>query len=157
MVSDGTLNEKQFSNHIGFAQKYDSDVGEYRGPSLPYDTRTAKGSLTGHFDPAVPLYHGTNADLKPGDMVEPGKRKVTEPDKKGLTRNGRRLNAYATTNKRVAENYSASGKVYRVQPTGPVSADMAYLEPHDPVGVQQKIESGKYSVVKSPRAFRVVG
>lgn len=137
---------------------------DQRRPLSQYDTRIAKGSLTGHFDPDAPLYHGTKKALK-GDAIVPGKYKAIDRigHGKGLTKNGYRLNVYATNDKDIAEEYSktSSGKkgksasIYEVKQTGPVSADLEYLSRTSPLETQNSIVNGDYHAVKSPKPFKV--
>ena len=164
--------------HIGYSTPLQRShlQGTPMTPDDAYDTRMAKGSLTGHFDPNAPLYHGTKKELK-GDEIVPGKYKAGDQigQKKGLAKDGRRLNAYATGDKELAEGYTKTAKgklgktpkVYEVKPTGPVSADMEYMhgagEPHS---VSESIKNStekwptglaRYPIaVKSPKPMKVV-
>lgn len=68
------------------------------------------------------LYHGTRADLKPGDLIEPGYSsnygKRTKASYVYLTRT---LDA-ATWGAELAAG-AGLGRIYRVQPTGPIEDD----------------------------------
>lgn len=69
------------------------------------------------------LYHGTRADLKPGDLLEPGyKANFGEPGRMaGYIYFTRTLNA-AAWGAELAQG-EGPGRVYTVEPTGPVEDD----------------------------------
>lgn len=76
------------------------------------------------------FYHGTSAELKRGDLVDPNREL-------GIRRRGQALYVYMTTSLEAARNYgtykasadyyrgevNATGHVYQVEPTGPVEID----------------------------------
>jgi Rifampin ADP-ribosyl transferase len=69
-----------------------------------------------------PFYHGTKADLKPGDLIEPGYKSNYGKGKKAAY-------VYLTTTLDAA-TWGAelalgegSGKIYLVEPTGPIEDD----------------------------------
>ncbi len=80
-----------------------------------------EGTPSGASDPG-PFYHGTRADLKPGDMLEPGRRSNYGKGKKAnyvyLTAT---LDA-ATWGAELALG-DGPGRIYRVEPTGPIEDD----------------------------------
>lgn len=70
-----------------------------------------------------PLYHGGRARVREGDLITPGRR----PNPWGDTfdERGRSVYAYATTSLETATAYAdaTGGRVYEVEPTGPVAPD----------------------------------
>lgn len=82
-------------------------------PALPSMDKMMAGTLTQHQYPdevKFPLYHGSKADFRPGDLVEPG-----HPG--NFVR--RMTHVYAATTPEGARQYG-SGKVYEVSPLGPI-------------------------------------
>jgi hypothetical protein len=73
---------------------------------------------------AEPLYHGSRSHrIRPGDLIVPGRR----PNPWGDTFDdrGRSVYVYATTSLSTAQAYAdaTGGRVYLVEPTGPVAPD----------------------------------
>lgn len=62
------------------------------------------------------LYHGSSAELAPGDMVEPG-----HPANLGAGRPDRSDHVYAATTADIASAYGRH--TYEVEPTGPTHLD----------------------------------
>jgi len=56
------------------------------------------------------FYHGTRHEFTPGDLVDPGREQNPDPSASGPY-------AYVSPDKSFASGY---GKVYKVEPTGPV-------------------------------------
>ena len=84
------------------------DVKSERTPSGPLDSG--------------PFYHGTKAKLKPGDLLEPGRRSNFGE--------GRKANYVYLTATLDAAAWGAElavgdepGRIYRVEPTGPIEDD----------------------------------
>lgn len=76
---------------------------------------------SGASDPG-PFYHGTKVDLKPGDLLEPGHRSNYGE--------GRKANYVYLTATLDAATWGAElaaggepGRIYRVEPTGPIEDD----------------------------------
>jgi rifampin ADP-ribosylating transferase len=68
------------------------------------------------------LYHGTRADLKPGDLIEPGYRSNFGTRKKaGYVYLTSSLDAAAWGAELALGE--GSGRIYTVEPTGPIMAD----------------------------------
>lgn len=140
----------------GFRAHPDDPVQNEQGqPLSPYDTRAAKGRVTGHWDPAAPLYYGTTAEPAPGEHVS-GSHDIRLP-------NGRLDKAQVTPDPQAAlddvRNTVKPGTpgVYRVQPTGPVSAHPDYIPgDYNPRRSQKNVEAGQYGAVRSSRPFRVI-
>lgn len=69
-----------------------------------------------------PFYHGTKADLKPGDLLEPGhSSNFGERKKANYVYLTATLDA-ATWGAELAEG-DVPGRIYRVEPTGPIEND----------------------------------
>ena len=73
-------------------------------------------------DDAGPFFHGTKADLQPGDLLEPGRRSNFGP--------GREANFVYVTATMDAATWGAElalgdrpGRIYHVEPTGPIEDD----------------------------------
>ena len=94
------------------------------------------------------LYHGTRADLKPGDRIEPGYNsnygKRTKASYVYLTRT---LDA-ATWGAELAAG-AGLGRIYRVQPTGPVE--------DDPDLTNKKFRGNPTKSFRSREPLRVMG
>jgi rifampin ADP-ribosylating transferase len=97
---------------------------------------------------AGPFYHGTKADLKPGEMLEPGHRSNYGEGKKAnfvyLTAT---LDA-ATWGAELAAGDGA-GRIYRVEPTGPIE--------DDPNLTDKKFPGNPTRSYRTRCAIRVVG
>ena len=73
-------------------------------------------------DPSSPrLYHGTKADLKPGDLIEPGYNSNYSKRKAAYVYLSATLNA-ATWGAELALG-EGPGRIYTVEPTGPIEDD----------------------------------
>jgi rifampin ADP-ribosylating transferase len=96
-----------------------------------------------------PLYHGTRADLRPGDVIKPGHR-PNFGDKARTTTYvylSRTLNA-ATWGAELAAG-EGPGRIYIVEPTGPIE--------DDPNLTDQKFRSNPTKSFRSRAPLRVVG
>jgi ADP-ribose pyrophosphatase YjhB (NUDIX family) len=74
-----------------------------------------------------PHYHGTKAELEPGDLIEPGKYPPTmpDPDIRGEHADEPREHVYFTPRKQyITEHYGPN--VYQVEPTGDYTRDPEY-------------------------------
>src|SRR5882762_3087118 len=95
-----------------------------------------------------PLYHGTRADLKPGDLIEPGYNsnygKRTKSDYVYLTRT---LDA-ATWGAELAAG-EGLGRIYTVEPTGPIE--------DDPDLTNKKFRGNPTKAYRSREPLRVTG
>jgi rifampin ADP-ribosylating transferase len=86
------------------------------------DRRYLPGYVPEEVDDAGPFFHGTKADLKPGDLLGPGYRSNYG---EGTTANF----VYVTANRDGAglaaelAGGDGPGRVYRVEPTGPIEDD----------------------------------
>ncbi len=94
------------------------------------------------------FYHGTRADLKPGDLIEPG-------DSPGLGGQDRVTNYVYLTGTLDAAAWEAElapgegpGRIYRVEPTGPIT--------HDPSQTDKKYPGAAKSY-RSREPLRVTG
>jgi rifampin ADP-ribosylating transferase len=100
-----------------------SDLTDRKSPGHPAMTCCSREPLqvTGEVT-EWPLYHGTRADLTPGDLIEPGYNsnygKRTKAAYVYLTRT---LDA-ATWGAELAAG-EGSGRIYNVEPTGPIEDD----------------------------------
>lgn len=101
-----------------------ADVMDQKSPGHPFMSYCSRQPLrvTGEVT-SWPLYHGTRADLKPGEMIEPGQKpnfgnKERTTNYVYLTRT---LDA-ATWGAELAAG-KAPGRIYIVEPTGPVEDD----------------------------------
>ncbi len=100
-----------------------SDLPDRKSPGHPSMSRCSREPLRVMGEVIEwPLYHGTRADLKPGDLIEPGYNsnygKGTKAPYVYLTRT---LDA-ATWGAELAAGAGA-GRIYVVQPTGPIEDD----------------------------------
>jgi len=87
-------------------------------------------------------FHGTSAELSPGDLIEPNKYPPSyDPWGDGKPRD----HTYLSPRRQyVTENYGPN--VYHVEPTGPVSHDPEYsnkamLRSKDPLRVVRKVSA----------------
>lgn len=152
-------------NHIGYkpVSQYSENYewaepgkGKYAGKRvLPYDTRMMKGRVTGYLNPED-LMHGSNHEIEPGDSIRPGEHEANDMlgHGEGLTENGRRLHAYATPSRMIAEEYGRN--VYDVRPTGPVHLDPEYMNQNDPMEIEDQLQMGEFPAVRSKYPFRVL-
>lgn len=103
-------------------------------------------------DPAVedpgPFFHGTKADLQPGDVLEPGRS-----SNYGARRTARFVYLTATLD---AATWGAElaagegrGRIYRVEPTGPIE--------NDPNLTDQRFPGNPTRSYRTRHALRVVG
>lgn len=69
-----------------------------------------------------PLYHGTKADLKPGDLIEPGYSSNYGSRKKAIYVYLSATLGAATWGAELAQG-EGPGRIYIVEPTGPISDD----------------------------------
>ena len=69
-----------------------------------------------------PLYHGTKADLKPGDLIEPGKRSNYGTRRKAAYVYLTATLEAATWGAELAVG-DGPGRIYVVEPTGPIADD----------------------------------
>jgi len=75
-------------------------------------------------------YHGTKAELEPGDLIEPGKYPPTvpDPDIRGDRAGEPRDWTYFSSRRQyVTEHYGPN--VYQVEPTGDCTRDREYNNP----------------------------
>jgi len=96
-----------------------------------------------------PLYHGTRADLQPGDLIEPG-RTPNFGDRDRTTRNvylSRTLDA-ATWGAELAVG-DGPGRIYIVEPTGPIE--------DDPNLTDKKFRGNPTKSFRSRQPLRVIG
>ncbi|MCG6989240.1 MAG: NAD(+)--rifampin ADP-ribosyltransferase [Gemmatimonadetes bacterium] len=96
-----------------------------------------------------PLYHGTRADLKPGDLIEPGRK----PNFGTRTRMTNYVYLTATLD---AATWGAElaagegpGRIYTVEPTGPVE--------NDPNLTDKKFRGNPTRSFRSREPLRVTG
>jgi rifampin ADP-ribosylating transferase len=133
------LEENAPSSEVSLASKSVSSSGRA-------DTKsTAKQPAP---DTGNPLYHGTRADLKPGDLIEPGYSSNFGKRKKAnyvyLTGT---LDA-ATWGAELAQG-EAPGRIYIVEPTGPIM--------DDPNLTDKKFPGNPTKSYRSREPLRVVG
>jgi hypothetical protein len=149
---------------------YDGEADEGKGQSIPHSWRGSHQGRTPEMckpsdvlSPEVmgtqhktaaqhpgPHYHGTKADLEPGDLIRPGTHPPTWPDESDEPRQhvyfSPRLNY-------VTENYGPN--VYEVEPTGDYTHDAEYnnrrmFKSVHPLRVVRQV-SGKGSLPKESR------
>lgn len=95
-----------------------------------------------------PFYHGTRADLKPGDMIEPGyNSNYGKKNKAAYVYLSATLNA-ATWGAELALG-EQPGRIYIVEPTGPIE--------DDPNLTDQRYEGNPTKSYRSRDPLRVVG
>jgi rifampin ADP-ribosylating transferase len=102
---------------------------------------------SGVSDPG-PFYHGTKADLKPGDLLEPGYRSNFGE--------GKKANFVYLTATLDAATWGAElalggepGRIYRVEPTGPIE--------DDPNLTDKKFPGNPTRSYRTRQSLRVVG
>lgn len=92
------------------------------------------------------LYHGTAANMRPGDMIVPGHRANFDRGAEGGSLDASGEHAFATSSVADAEKYArnaagiqevrgsagATPRVFRVQPVGPVQSDAEDYSRQDP-------------------------
>jgi len=97
---------------------------------------------------ASTFFHGTKADLKPGDLIEPG-----NTSNFGERKNARFVFLTATLDAAIwgAELAIGDGRerIYLVEPTGPIE--------DDPDLTDKKFQGNPTKSYRSKQAFRVVG
>jgi rifampin ADP-ribosylating transferase len=94
------------------------------------------------------LYHGTRADLKPGDLIEPGySSNYGQRTKASYVYLARTLDA-ATWGAELAAG-AGLGRIYRVQPTGPIE--------DDPDLTNKKFRGNPTKSYRSPEPLWVTG
>ena len=127
-----------------------SDLTDQKSPGHPSMSCCSREPLrvTGEVT-EWPLYHGTRADLKPGDLIMPGH--TSNFGKKGRTANyvylTRTLDA-ATWGAELAIG-DAPGRIYIVEPTGPIE--------DDPNLTNQKFRGNPTKSFRSRAPLRVTG
>jgi Rifampin ADP-ribosyl transferase len=100
-----------------------SDLTDRKAPGHPSMSRYSREPLrvTGEVT-EWPLYHGTRADLKPGDLIEPGyNSNYGTRTKAAYVYLARTLDA-ATWGAELAVG-DGPGRIYVVEPTGPIADD----------------------------------
>lgn len=99
-------------------------------------------------DPAQPLYHGTRADLKPGDLIGPGYMTNYGTGKKA---NHVYLSATLEAATWGAELAQGDGRerIYIVEPTGPIA--------DDPNLTDKKFPGNPTKSYRSRHPLRVIG
>jgi hypothetical protein len=96
-----------------------------------------------------PLYHGTRADLKPGDLIEPGHNANfgSSPRSANYVYVTQTLDAAAWGAELAAGD--VPGRIYVVEPTGPIE--------EDPNLTNRRFRGNPSRSYRSRAAFRVVG
>lgn len=103
---------------------------------------------TGAGDPGSRLYHGTRADLKPGDLIEPGYTSNYGKGKKAAYVYFTGTLDAATWGAELALG-EGPGRIYIVEPTGPFA--------DDPNLTDQKFPGNPTKSYRSLEPLRVVG
>lgn len=93
-----------------------------------------------------PWYHGTAAELQPGDLIEPGKHPKSFPSSDEEWRNVPRDHVYFTNRRRYVTEYYGPN-LYEVEPTGPHTHDPEYRDrqmrrSQHPLRVVRKVSEG---------------
>jgi hypothetical protein len=95
---------------------------------LDLSAASEKRGLRGRWTSGEPAYHGTSAELKPGDLIEPGHEAnfdVTAPGHVYFTDEAH-YGAAVNHAKRAARTKGGHPHVYRVEPTGEAEHDPDY-------------------------------
>ena len=95
-----------------------------------------------------PFFHGTRADLKPGDLIEPGHRSNYGKRKKAAWVYLTATLEAATWGAELAVG-EGRGRIYLVEPTGPIA--------DDPNLTDQKFPGNPTKSYRSREPLRVIG
>jgi rifampin ADP-ribosylating transferase len=94
------------------------------------------------------FYHGSPAELRPGDLIEPNKYPQSHPDSGIPGDPTPRPHTYLTPRREyVTEHYGPN--VYHVEPTGPISHDPEYSH-------QNRSRNPKNRMYRSSAPLRVI-